>query len=161
MRRRVFSPSLSRGGSGRGWGFNIKERAIVLDKPHPHPNLPPEGEGTFISGHCSAPEDPPLGPPRCSRAPQSFWGEARGCLSAASSARAQNYEECRVAHRAKASGCYFLLGPFFWTSKEEDFVVADETAIQFNIAVGDSRYLVGLHFIQPNLQQLRLCGHDD
>jgi len=31
----------------------------------------------------------------------------------------------------------FLLNPFLWTSKEKDFVFADETAIKFNIAAGD------------------------
>ena len=48
------------------------------------------------------------GPRRCRRAPESFWGEARGCLSEASSARAQNGEERRVARRAKPSGRPFL-----------------------------------------------------
>ena len=32
------------------------------------------------------------------------------------------------------------MNPFLWTSKEKDFVVADETAIKCNIAAGDSRY---------------------
>jgi len=32
----------------------------------------------------------------------------------------------------------FLLNPFLCLSKEKDFVFADETAIQFTIAAGDS-----------------------
>ena len=35
---------------------------------------------------------------------------------------------------------YICQGDNYRASKEKDFVLADETAIKFNIAVGDSRF---------------------
>ena len=111
-----FSPSPSRGGLGWGWGFNDGVIYPTREIPHPHPNLPPEGEGTSCSRILLCSQRYRPGSPLVQLSTAVILGRSARLFERSEFRARPKWRGAQGSPQGQTVGVSFLLNPFLWTS---------------------------------------------